>query len=322
MNRREFMSIAGLAIVFPEGAYAQGKVPVVGLLVPNRLQDQPAYPIFVETLGSLGYREGDTLRLMVREAANDFDRLPSLARELVAAGVDAIVAFNTPGTQAAVNATREIPIVMTQVGDPVGGGFVASLARPGGNVTGVANLIIGLAVKRLALLKEAIPSARRVAVLYHAGDPITAQQVRDVEAAAGGLGVEVRMFPMRNPKELPAAVTRALAWKANAGLWLIGQQQVFQADTIKLAREHSLPVMVGNSVDVVSGGLMAYSPDAAEIASRTAAQLARILKGAKPGDLPVEQPTKFELVVNLKTAQALGIKIPQSILLQATKVIE
>ena len=302
----------------------QARQPVqsIGLLVPPRLQVTTGYPVFLETLRTLGYRDGENLRFVTREADGKFDRLPVLARELVDARVDVIVAFNTPGARAAVDATRQIPIVVTQVGDPVGSGFVANLARPGGNVTGVSNMTAVLGAKRLAILKEAFPSAKRIAVLFNPGDPITAPQVRDTQSAAATLAVEVRMFPIRDTRELAETFTQIRAWKANAGLWLNGQQQLFQAMTITLAAEHRLPVMVGTSRDVSAGGLISYASDFSETFRRTAAQVDRILKGANPGDLPVEQPTKFELAINLKTAKMLGLKIPPSVLVRADLVVE
>ena len=302
----------------------QANQPVrsIGLLVPGSLQTQNEYPVFVETLRKLGYREGDNLRFLPKEAGGKLDRLASLARELVDARVDVIVAFNTPGARAAIDATRQIPIVITLVGDPVGSGFVTNLARPGGNVTGVSNMIAGLAPKRIQILKEAAPSAKRIAVLFNPGDPITAPQVRDVESSAAALAVEVRLFPIREPQELPDTFTQIMAWKAHSAIWLLGQHQLFQAMTIKLAAHHKLPVMVGNGGDVVAGGFISYTTDGAEIQQRTAAHVDRILKGGKPGDLPVEQPTKFELAINLKTAKMLGLKIAPSVLLRADRVVE
>lgn len=294
----------------------------VGLLVPNRLDVQHQYPVFVETLRKFGYREGDNLRFLTKEAGGKLDRLPSLARELVDARVSVIVAFNTPGARAAIDATRQIPIVITQVGDPVSSGFVTNLARPGGNVTGVSNMVAGIAPKRMAILKEAVPSAKRIAVLFNPGDPITAQQVRDVQSSAAALAVEVRLFPVREPQELPETFTQIKAWQAHSAMWLAGQNQLFQAMTIKLAAQHKLPVMVGNAGEVVAGGFISYTTDAAEIFRRTAAQVDRILKGTKPGDLPVEQPTKFELAINLKTAKMLGLTIASSLLLRADQVVE
>ena len=315
---------AGAILAASLNVTAQTSQPVrtIGLLVPNRLQVQNEYPVFVDTLQKLGYREGANLRIVTKEAVGKLDRLPSLARELVAARVDVIVAFNTPGARAAIDATRQIPIVITQVGDAVASGFVPNLARPGGNVTGVSNMVAEFAPKRMAILKEAIPSAKRIAVLFNPADPITAPQVRDVEASAAALAVEVRFFRVSEPQELAGTFTQMLAWKAQAAMWLLGQHQLFQAMTIKLAAQHRLPVMVADVGDVEAGGLISYKTDAAEIFRRTAAHVDQILKGTKPGDLPVEQPTKFDLGINLRTAKMLGLPIASSVLLRADRVVE
>ena len=316
--------VAGVMLAASLNVTAQTSQPVrtIGLLVPNRLQVQNEYPVFVDTLQKLGYREGANLRIVTKEAVGKLDRLPSLARELVAARVDVIVAFNTPGARAAIDATRQIPIVITQVGDAVASGFVPNLARPGGNVTGVSNMVAEFAPKRMAILKEAIPSAKRIAVLFNPADPITAPQVRDVEASAAALAVEVRFFRVSEPQELAGTFTQMLAWKAQAAMWLLGQHQLFQAMTIKLAAQHRLPVMVADVGDVEAGGLISYKTDAAEIFRRTAAHVDQILKGTKPGDLPVEQPTKFDLGINLRTAKMLGLPIASSVLLRADRVVE
>jgi putative ABC transport system substrate-binding protein len=289
--------------------------------VPGLLQAQNDYPVFVDALRKLGYREGENLRLIPKEAAGKFERLPSLARELVDARVEVIVAFNTPGVRAAIDATRAIPIVMTQVGDPVGSGFVTNLARPGGNVTGVSNMIAGLAPKRMQVLREAIPSARRIAVLFNPGDPITKPQISDLQTSATN-AVDFRVFPVRKPDELAEVFAQVLAWKADAAMWLIGQQQLFQAMTIRLAVQHNLPVMVGNTGDVRAGGLISYSNNVSEGYRRTAAYVDLVLKGKKPSDLPVEQPTKFELAVNLKAARMLGVTIPGTLVLRADHIVE
>lgn len=317
--------VAGAMLAASLQVYAQQttqSVRSVGLLVPNRLAVQNQYPVFVETLQKLGYREGDNLRLVAKEADGKLDRLPSLARELVDAGVSVIVAFNTPGARAAIDATRQIPIVVTQVGDPVGSGFVSNLGRPGGNVTGVSNMVATLAPKRMELLKEAVPSARRIAVLFNPEDPITAPQVRDVQSSVAALAVEVRLFPVSALRDLPETFAQIKAWQAQAALWLPGQHQLFQVLSIKLATQHKLPVMGVNPGEVVAGGLMSYTTDGAEIFRRTAAHVDRILKGVNPGDLPVEQPTKLELAVNLKTARMLGLTIASSVLLRADRIVE
>jgi putative tryptophan/tyrosine transport system substrate-binding protein len=317
--RSALLLVAGILLAAAPQAVAQPATqPVrsVGLLVPNRLQVQNDYPVFVDALRQLGYREGENLRFLPKEAAGRFERLPSLARELVDARVEVIVAFNTPGVRAAIDATREIPIVMINVGS----GFVTNLAKPGGNVTGVSNRIAELASKRMQILREAIPSARRIAVLFNPGDPVTKPQIVDLENSAKT--VDFRLFPVRKPDELPDAFNQILAWKAHAAMWLIGQQQLFQAMTVRLAAQHKLPVMVANAGDVLAGGLISYANSFPEVYRRTAAQVDLILKGKRPGDLPVEQPTKFELAVNVKTAKALGLKIPDALLLRADHVVE
>jgi putative ABC transport system substrate-binding protein len=290
--------------------------------MPQRVQIDPSYPAFVETLQSLGYHQDRNLRILLRSADGNLDRLPTLAAELVAARVDVIVAFNTPGARAAIQATKQIPIVMTRVGDPVGTGFVSSLARPGGNVTGVSVMVAELAPKRLALLKEVVPSAKRIAVMFNPDDPITGPQMRDAERAAPLLNVEIRPFPVRATTELPETFRHMLAWRADSALWLAGQHQGLQSRTIELAAKHRLPVMVGTRQDVEAGGLISYFPDVSEVYRRTAVYVDRILKGARPSDLPVEQPTKFELVINLTTARALGLTVPPSLRAQADRVVE
>lgn len=317
--------VVGLLLAVALEAIAQpASQPVrsVGLLVPNLLQVQADYPAFVSELRKLGWREPENLRLVPREAAGKLERLPTLARELVNARVDVIVAFNTPGVRAAIAATREVPIVMTQVGDPVGSGFVTNLARPGGNVTGVANRIAELAPKRLQILREAVPSAKRIAVLFNPDDPITKPQIGDLESSLSSKGVDLRLFPVRKPDELAETFAQVLAWKAHAAMWLLGQQHLFQAMTIKLAAQHNLPVMVGLAGNVRAGGLISYANSGSDAFRRTAALVDLILKGKRPGELSVEQPTRFDLAVNLKTARALGLTIPTALLLRADHVVE
>ena len=211
---------------------------------------------------------------------------------------------------------------MTHVGDPVGTGFVSNLARPGGNVTGISNMVGELSAKRLALLREAVPAAKRIGVMFNPDDPITVQQIRDAERAAPALKVEIRFFPVRAAANVPEAFKHMLAWRADAALWILGQLQAFQSRTIELAAEHRLPVMVATRQDVEAGGLVSYYPDSFELYRRTATYVDRILKGAEPGDLPVEQPTKFELAINLKTAKALRLTVPSSLLARADRVVE
>lgn len=316
-----FLLAAPLAV---EAQQAGQALKTVGVLTPQRLElwNQPAaYPTFLETLRLLGYQEGSNLRVLVRSADGKLDRLPALAAELVAARPDVIVALNTPGARAAIQATKQIPIVMTAVGDPLGSGFVPSLARPGGNVTGISNMAADLASRRLALLKEAVPRARRIAAMFNPDDPVTVPQLRDVERAAPPLKIETRFFPVKAIADLPGTFKQMLAWRADAALWILGQHQAFQAGSIELAASHRFPLMVGLRWNVEAGGLISYTADPVEWWGRTAVLVDRILKGANPGDLPVEQPTKFELTINLKTAKALGIAIPPPLLLRADRVV-
>ena len=322
MKRRSFMLAAAtlLAPVAARGQSAAQAVRTVGVLTPH-LADRN-YAAFPETLRALGYEEGRNLRLLVRSADMNYERLPALARELVKERVEVIVAINTPGVRAAIQATKSIPIVMTIVGDPVGTGFVSNLARPGGNVTGISNMSGTIASKRISLLKELVPGMKRVAVLLNPVDPVTRPQIRDVERDAPALDVEARFFPVKAATELPETFRQMLAWKADAALWLSGQGTAFQPGTIALALTHRLPVMVSQRIDVEAGGLLSYFPDHAELFRRTAMYVDRILKGAKPGDLPVELPTKFELAINLRSARAIGLAVPQPVLLRADRVIE
>jgi putative ABC transport system substrate-binding protein len=294
----------------------------IGVLAPQPLAQMPYYPNFLAGLRQLGYQPDRDLRILFRSAEGKFDRLSGLADELVAARVDLIVAFNTPGTRAAVKATKDIPIVFSGVADPVGFGFVTNLPRPGGNVTGVSNQAAELSGKRLGLLKEIVPKARRIAALYNPEDPITAQQIKDTERAARSLRLDVSFYPVRTNTDVPSAFKQLLEWRADAALWLVGQQQAFQAATIKLADTHRMPLMVGQRIDVERGGLVSYFPDSAEIYQRTVAYVDQILKGAKPGDLPVQQPTKFEFAINLKTARLLGLTISKELAARADSLIE
>ena len=318
---RALLTVLLLAAPFAaEAQLAAPAVRTVGVLTPHR--EDPALPIFFDTLRQLGYLENKNLRLLVRSAESNYDRLPVLARELVEARPDVIVAINTPGVRAAIEATRSIPIVMSIVGDPIGTGFVSNLARPGGNVTGISNMTGEMAAKRLSIIKELIPGAKRMAVLLNPVDPVTVPQIRDTERAAPVLGIEIRTFPVRTPADLPKTFKQMLAWRSDAALWLAGQTVAFQSGTIELTVKHRLPVMVLVRANVEAGGLISYFPNHAELFRRTAVYVDRILKGAKPGDLPVEQPTKFEMAINLGTAKKLGIAVPPSILIQADHVVK
>ena len=297
-------------------------VYTVGVLAPHDQYRAREYPAFIESLRSLGYEPDRNLRVLLRSANGQSDRLPMLARVLVDARVDVIVAINTPGAAAAVQATKQIPIVMALVGDPVATGFVSNVARPGGNVTGISTMNRELTAKRLALVKEAVPAAKRIAVLFNPGDPLNALQMEDVRRAAPRLKVEIESFPVKTPAELPGTFKRIAAWRADAGFWLSGQSQALQPAAVQLAVSYRLPVVGTYRAVVENDGLMSYAPDDLELFRRTAAYVDRILKVSNPGDLPVELPTRFLLVVNAKTAKALGVTLPQSLLLRADELIE
>lgn len=318
MRRSLAFALACAVLLAAPGALAQ-KPQRVGVLVGAVT---PQVEVFRDTLKKLGYTEGSNVVLDVRVAADRLDKLSAMASEIVKASPDVILAVNTPGTEAAMAATRTIPIVMVAVGDPIGSGFVSSLARPDKNVTGMSNLCGELAGKRLALFKDALPGAKRFAVIFNSGDPITAPQLRDVERTAPALGVEARIFAVRTRQEVDASLAAMLDWKADGIVWLCGQQRALTRYMLPMAAKHRLPVMVALGLEVPGGGLISYAADTAELYRRAAAYVDKILKGARVGDLPVEQPTKFELVVNLKVAAALGITVPQSVLVRADSVVQ
>lgn len=320
---RILVAAAGLLLAASFGAAAQTVASHrVGVLVPQPLPGGWEEKAFRDALRGLGYREGVNLFIDVRSAGGKLDQLPIIASELVRSGAHVIVALNTPGTRAAIGATRTVPIVMAEVGDPVATGFVSNLARPEGNVTGVSNMCGELAAKRLSLLQEAVPGARRIAVMLNPDDPITAPQIKDVERAAPLIGVEVRFFPVRAAAEVDVALEGVLAWRANAAMWLCGQMLALERRSASLTPKHGLPVMSYRSDTIQFGAVLSYAPNREDLIRRAAIYVDKILKGAKPADLPIEQPTKLELIVNLKAARALGIAIPQSVLLRADRIIE
>jgi putative tryptophan/tyrosine transport system substrate-binding protein len=323
MRRREFLNMMpGLVLAWPFAARAQqtARVPAVGVLAPHLLD--PAFPGLVEQLRDLGYEDGRTVRLLIRSAETKLEQLPHLAAELVRTKVDVIVAINTPASREAIAATKDIPIIMVAVGNPVATGFVSNLARPGGNVTGISNMSGDLASKKLAILKEALPASKRIAVLFNPDDPVTAAQIPDTRQAAQRLPIEVRFFAVRSQPTLTAAFKELTDWGADGLMWLAGQHQSFMKATVELAARHRLAAMVVTPPDVRMGGLIAYAADNGELFRRIAVYVDRVLKGTRPGDLPVEQPTKFQLAINLKTAKALGLTIPPTLLARADEVIE
>ena len=303
-----------------------GKVHRLGWLAGRAIADAATpenYEAFLQGLRALGYVEGQNLVMVRRDAAGQLDQLPALATELVRLPVDVIVTTGgVPATRAAMQATTTIPIVMAEVGDPVGTGLVASLARPGGNVTGVGGLAPDVIGKCLQLLKEAAPLVTRVAVLYHPPFPATVLGLREAQAAAPALGLTVLPMEVRTPDEFDDAFATIVKLGADALLIAGGPfASAHRQRILDWTATHRLPTACGGRESADMGCLISYGASEAQYFKRAADYVDKILKGTKPGDLPVEQPTKFELVINLKTAQALGITMPPSLLLLADEVI-
>ena len=279
---------------------------------------------FRQGLRELGWVEGQNIVIEYRYAEGRFDRLPDLAAELVRLKVDIIVALATPASAAAKNATGTIPIVGISLGDPVGTGLIASLARPGGNVTGVSYSVgVETIGKGLELFKEIVPNVRRVAILSNPGNPLYAPAVRDVKVAARSLGVQLQLLETRGPTEFDGAFA-AMAKERVGGLFVVADTMfnLHRARLVELAAKSRLPAAYGTRDAVEAGGLMSYGPSLPDLFRRGATYVDKILRGAKPADLPVEQPTKFELVINLKTATALGLDVSQQFLFVADEVID
>ena len=328
MDRRSFLfvfSLGGLSAPLAADAQPTGKVYRIGYLgMGSATVSQLPVEAFREGLRELGLVEGQNIVIDYRFAEGRFDRLPELAAELVLLRVDVIMAGPTPPAMAAKNATGTIPIVMAGVGDPVEQGLIASLARPGGNITGVS-FSVGMDIfgKDLELLREAVPKARRVAILSNRANPSHALAITNVKAAAGSFGVQLQLLEAREPNEFDGAFAAMAKERVDALLVLPdGMFLLHRARLTDLAKKNRVPSMHGVREYVDAGGLMSYGPSTVAAWRRAAFFVDRILKGAKPADLPVEQPTKFELVVNLKTAKALGLLIPPVLLARADEVIE
>src|SRR6266446_3592580 len=324
------MLIVALALsilVAPRASDAQqpAHIPKVGWLDWGGRPDKAhLHAAFLQGLRELGYVEGQNLVLARRDAEGQLDQLPALAVELVRLPVDVIVtASGVPATRAAMQATTTIPIVMAESGDAVGTGLVASLARPGGNVTGLSLISPDLVGKRLQLLKEVAPRVARVAVLYHPPFAATVVGLREAQAAAPALGLTVLPMEVRAPAEFDDQFATIIRLGADA-LYMPGDpfSLAHQRHILDWAATHRLPTVCGAVQLAEAGCLISYSPSNAALYRRAATYVDKILKGAKPGDLPVEQPMKFELVINLKTAKALGITMPPSLLLLADEVIQ
>jgi putative tryptophan/tyrosine transport system substrate-binding protein len=313
-----------LALCLPAEAQQTKKIPRIGYLSlqsssSGRNLDDP----FRQGLTALGYVEGKNVIIEYRWAEGNFDRLTELAAELVRLKVDVIVARGTRSVRAAKQATSTIPIVVPIVADPVGDGLVASLAHPGGNVTGLTPMTPDLSGKRLELLKETFPKISHVAVLYDPNDGATALDWRETEVAAGGLGVTLQSLQVTDPNQFGAAFATMTSGRTNAFIALTHSfLTVNMRNLVDVATKSRLPGMYGQSLFVDAGGLMSYGPSYSDLSRRAAIYVDKILKGTKPADLPVERPTKFEFVINLKTAKQIGLTIPPNVLARADKVIK
>lgn len=329
LSCRAFVSIAAalaassaIAIV-PQVAHAQpASLRHIGVVVVLFSPESKEAQAFRQGLQDAGYSEGRDVVIEWRSANGDYEKVPGLVAELVQRKVDVIVVNTTLAAQAAKRATATIPIVMAVVADPAGSGLVASLAHPGGNVTGLSTMMTELSAKRLQLLKEVIPRLTRVAVLWNPATPYHPKAIEELKAVAHSLAIELSFVGVRTPKEIgPAfgAVSRARA----QALYVIDAPLFFTHRTtlLKLASNARLPVISGERQYADEGGLMSYGANYADQLRRSAGYVDKILKGAKPGDLPIELPTKFELVINLNTAKSLGLTIPDSVLLRADELI-
>ena len=305
------------------------KIARIGYLVTGSLESpekRVTLDAFRQGLRERGYVEGQNILIEYRSAAGKLERFPTLASELARLKVDLIVAVNTPAARAAKQATTVIPIVTPVMGDPLRDGLVASLARPGGNITGLTFLGPELVVKRLDLLKQALPRVSRVAAIWHPGayaEHTTRTMLQEAEAGARTLGVQLQLVEVRGPDELDRAFSTMTRERAEA-VFVFPSTILFneRRRIVDLAARHRLPAMYQAREFVELGGLIAYGASIPDLFRRSATHVDKILRGAKPADLPVEQPTKFELAVNLKTAKALGLTIPQPVLLQADQVLE
>jgi len=324
MDRRTFLAGAAAVLATPHAAEAQqaGKVPVIGYLI-ERSGPTAFDEAFRLGLRELGYSEGRNVVVEYRWADGKAERLPALAAELVRLNVDIIVTSGTPGGLAAKNATSTIPIVLASGGDFVADGLVASFSRPGANITGLSVFARELSGKRLEILKEAIPGMTRVAAAFNTLNPGTRSLFKETEAAATKFGLKVLPLDIHFPDGVERAFAEAVRLRASAVVIISdGATIVHRAQLGSAALQHHLPTIFANKMYLEGGGLMSYGPDIIEVWRHAATYVDRILKGAKPADMPIEQPTKLELVINLKTAKALGLTIPPSLLLRADQVIE
>ena len=309
---------------FAVGAQQMGKAFRIGFLSTFSPSDVPRWREgFIKGLRDLGYAEGRDIVLEYRHAEGRPERLSALAVELVRLNVDVLVVETTPASLAAKQATTTIPIVMTIVGDPVKAGLIASLGRPGGNITGLSLQLSDASAKRLQLLHEAAPLVSRVALLWNSASPVTPPQLREVEAAAPALGMALESLAVQTPADLDKAVQEAIRRRTGALLVLddfLITKHIRQIGA--LTTKNRLPAIAALAEFAESGGLISYGPNYPDLSRLAATYVDKILKGAKPAELPVAQPTTFQLVINMKTAKALGLRIPQSVLVRADEIIQ
>ncbi len=329
MRRREFIKvIAGSGVAWPLAAHAQQgeRVRRIGVLIARAAADAETSEdvgAFAQGLAELGWTIGRNVRIEYRYGANDPETFRKYAKEVVALAPDVVLAAGTPSVAALLQSSRSIPIVFVTVTDPVGAGFVDSLAKPGGNITGFMLSEYSMNAKLLELLKQIEPSVRRAAVLRDSLNPAGMAQFATIQAVASSLGVEVSPINVRDAGEIERAVAD-FARSANVGLVVTGSASAtpHRELIIALAAQHKLPAVYASRFNVTLGGLVSYGPNRVEQFRRAAGYIDRILKGEKPADLPVQAPTNYELIINLKTAKALGLTVPQTLLTSANELIE
>ena len=319
MRRREFIAAIGGVAAWPLMAHAQDDIRTIGILALGNPNPTKFISDFKSRLAELGYLEGRNVRIEIRSAEGQTARLEPLARELAAMKVDVLVPYQTPAVAAAKAATQDIPIVMGSVGDPIGSGFVNSLSNPGGNITGVSGASAELAGKNLEIIKEVVPTIRRVALLANQPDPFHKTLMRSFESAASQLHIEAKTELARSGDDFDRHFVEIKNWRGEAALI---QPSLPLKQVVDSATRARLPAICPNEAFTRAGGLMAYSSDLSTLHRQAATIVDKVLKGRKPADLPVEMSTKFRLIVNAKAAKAIGLSLPPLLLTRADEVIE
>jgi putative tryptophan/tyrosine transport system substrate-binding protein len=324
MRRREFITLVGSAVAWPLGAHAQQKIPRIGFMGNSTAAlETNLVDAFREGLRELGYEEGRNIAIEYRWADGNYDRFPTLAEELIAARVDAIVTAGTPAALAVKRATTTVPLVMVAVGDPIGTGLVSSLARPGGNLTGLSSIAPDLEGKRLQLLREVLPALSHVAMFVNSLNPFHVSSMKQARAAAQAMGIKLQLHDIPKSEDLDDAF--AAIRKERPDALLILADRVFLHNRQRMmdfTNEQRLPNVNAYKELVEVGGLMSYGPSYEDMHKRAAIYVDKILKGTKPADLPIEQPSKFTFIVNLKAAKALGVTVPSQLLGLADQLIK